>query len=144
MRIAEDFMKASIKGDVLVVQSLLDQGVDINCRDQTKNTRTALMWACHIGHLELARVLIAREAAVNATDRRGETALMYACTQGRVECVRLLLEHGADSSMKSKGGESAKDMARKKNSNVVLNILNMVRDSFLFFLPFNVSAIQSL
>ena len=48
------------------------------------------------GHVEAARLLLEKGAAVDAQMEDGRTALMLACTNGHVEAARLLLEKGAD------------------------------------------------
>ena len=56
---------------------------------------TPLMLACDTGHLEAARLLLEKGAAVDAKNDNGTTALMFACQNGHVEAARLLLEKGA-------------------------------------------------
>ena len=53
------------------------------------------MSACMKGHVEAARLLLEKGAAVDAQREDGVTALMLACQNGHVEAARLLLEKGA-------------------------------------------------
>ena len=62
------------------------------------------MLACQGGHLEVARLLLERGAAVGAQRRDGVTALMMACMKGHVIVTRLLLEKGADRTLPTPWG----------------------------------------
>jgi hypothetical protein len=57
-----------------------------------------LLAASSHDYLEIARLLLARGADVNATAKceMGESALMYAAMAANVEMVKTLLAHGAD------------------------------------------------
>ena len=70
---------------------------------------TALMFACEKGHVEAARLLLEKGAAVDAQDENGVTPLMTACEEGHVEVARLLLEKGADRTLADKEGRTALD-----------------------------------
>ena len=52
---------------------LIAAGADVNAKDD-KN-ETALWWAAHEGHIEIAKALIAAGADVNAKDNDNETAM---------------------------------------------------------------------
>ena len=60
--------------------------------------------ACQKGHVETARLLLEKGAAVDARTKKGGTALMLACKTGHVEAARLLLEKGADRSLPTPDG----------------------------------------
>jgi len=85
---------ACAKGSVGDVQSLLDQGADINGRDV--NHGTPLFVALLDGNLEMAKVLIQHGADVNCRDKFGWTPLMLASQFGYRDIAELLLDHGAD------------------------------------------------
>jgi hypothetical protein len=74
---------------------------------------TALMWASGWGHNEIARLLIAAGADVNAK-HKDRTVLMQASDEGRLEIVKLLLESGANPTIRDLNGKSALDFARQK------------------------------
>ena len=77
-----------------------------------EHDRTALIYACHQGHVEAARLLLEKGAAVDAKDGRGGTALMQACMAGQVEAARLVLEAGADRSLRMPDGRMAADLVQ--------------------------------
>jgi len=85
---------AAYTGDLAAVQACLEQGVDVNARDQWG--RTALYLAAEKGHKEVVELLLEHGADVNAKDTRNRTALLYPAEKGHKEVVELLLEHGAD------------------------------------------------
>ena len=74
------------------------------------------MYAAANNHMEVARMLIARGAQVNATAQNGTTALMMAAREGHLPMVLLLLEHGADVNYTSAFGYNALGVALDRGS----------------------------
>lgn len=65
------------------------------------NAATVLVWAADNGHLDIAKLLIAKGVDVNARDDdgRGNSALICAVWRADVPMLRLLLKHGADANV---------------------------------------------
>jgi len=91
-----------------VVRLLLDAGADPNIADNTGHTPLII----NARDLEIAQMLIAHGANVNAQAKNGFTPLMNA---GTVELTRLLLEHGADPFVKDNQDKTALDWAKRMN-----------------------------
>lgn len=85
---ALDFLAAASAGDLRLVQSLLEEGVDVNEKDHFGNT--ALIYAAAGGHLGVVRWLVSAGASVKAKNQVGMTALLRAGMNGHGEVVSLL------------------------------------------------------
>ena len=55
----------------------------------------------HHSRADLVRMLLEKNALVDAIDRRGTTPLIIACSLGSLDCIRLLLIHGANPNHKA-------------------------------------------
>ena len=76
------------------------------------NARLTLMLACQYGRYEIAQLLIARGANVNAPDNwEGTTPLIMACRHGYLPIVELLINHGADINAANNNGTTPLMMA---------------------------------
>lgn len=71
-------MRAALDGNTEKVKQLIQQGADINQRDD--NGRTGLMFAVINTHYETMKLLLEYGADVNAKSNQGGTALMGAAT----------------------------------------------------------------
>ncbi|MBD3192187.1 MAG: hypothetical protein GF308_16215 [Candidatus Heimdallarchaeota archaeon] len=86
--------EATYKGDLKGVAVALDEGADINGKDN--RDLTVLRWAVRRNHLELVKFLLEEGADINGTSNMGWTALMEACMNGYAPIVELLLANNAD------------------------------------------------
>jgi len=93
-------MRAALNGQIDKVRSLLEAGVDPNCR--TKNGYTALMGAALEGHGAVVELLLQAGADPNIRYIDDRTALFGAVHQGHVEVVEILLQKGANPNVKEK------------------------------------------
>jgi ankyrin repeat protein len=122
-------MTASRTGNLESVKLLLDRGANVNAKD-LEHAQTSLMWAVIEKHLDVAGLLIAGGADVNAhtnvsmtpgeftlarpgggpgttlqrarpTASGGMTALLFAVREGNLDATRLLLDRGADINLPS-------------------------------------------
>lgn len=104
--ISKDDIKSN---NVLELGKAIKNGADVNAKDEVGNT--PLMFAASFCSLEAAKLLIDKDADINATNSGGVTALLMATAlpvhKDSVEIVKLLLEKGADVNVKSKYGDTA-------------------------------------
>jgi len=79
---------AILKGRIAVVQSLLNQGVNVNVR--TVSGKTPLMAAAYKGYSDIVQMLLDNGADMSSTDGRGDTAEKIAERGGYSRIVELL------------------------------------------------------
>lgn len=77
---ADGLCEAAEKGDLKVVEALLQSGAQL--KGEEPALRTPLMCAAHGGHENVVRYLLGRGARPNRTDREGRTSLHYAVGAG--------------------------------------------------------------
>jgi hypothetical protein len=95
MTTREHLIKAVQDGNTTKVKRLLEDGADVNARNDGGDT--LLHVACLYGRLKIARLLLKHGAAIHATQTHGgKTPLALACLHYETDLVRLFLEAGAD------------------------------------------------
>ena len=88
------FFHAAASGCLPVILKMLPDESDINRRSALGIT--ALMYAVHNGHTEVARILIENGADVNAAGRHIWTSLHQAVWAGHSKLIGMLVENGAE------------------------------------------------
>lgn len=135
-------MYASLNGHVECVRLLIENGAEVNVKSrsnwrfvfaghtefaygiQYRSGRTALMNAALRGHADIAQILLAKGADVNAKTSSGWTALMAAAAMGHGDVVRILCEKGADVKTRDKDyGVTALRLATDKGHDNIVEIL---------------------
>jgi len=113
---------AAMKGDLDVLRQLLDEGGDLNAA--RGDGMTGLHWAAKTGDLEVARLLLEREAALESSTRVGShTPLHVASSFGHDAVVNALVEAGADVNAKTETGASPLHFAAASGSADSVSIL---------------------
>ena len=108
-------LSLAVKDDfIVIVQLLVDAGVDINYQDE--QSETALHVAARFGHDDCARILLEGTDNQKADTEIAEqtyawTPLFIACVDGSLGVVELLIEHGADLERQDLSGWTAKEHA---------------------------------
>ena len=98
--------EAAQQGDEAMVRAALEQGADVNVAQG--DGMTALHWAGLRDEADVARMLLAAGADVNATTRlNGHTPLLLAAEEGRAAVLTPLLQAGADVNARTANGTSA-------------------------------------
>ncbi len=106
----DDFNEMATKiyqKDIEGVKELLNNGVDVNIREETMGS-TPLLVACSLeGTYDIIELLISEGADVNLIETHGgRTSLMWA-SQNSKKAVKLLLENGAEVNVKGVDGMTA-------------------------------------
>ena len=128
---ADPIHDAAKTGDLAGVQAELDKGVDVDEDDGSSPAMTPLHWAARVGHKEVAELLIATGADVNAIDQLGRTGwaawhvtpLHEAAWWGRKEIAELLITAGADVNAQVNDGRTPLEMAISQNKPKTADLL---------------------
>ena len=107
----ERLVDACYSGDHSLVQSLIENGVNIDSVVNSFGGMSPLTMTCKMEHTSIVKLLLKIGAQVNLPSSRGESALMMASCRGNVELANVLLEHGAQVNLQDNGGNSALMMA---------------------------------
>ena len=125
----EKLFDAVRKGKLPQVKLLLDDGIDVEARDEYGHT--PLHYACMYGYPTIARMLVSgnlhgvkpattkvhevklldRGADIEARDQWDRTPLHLACVWGHPDTARLLLDRGADVNARDEWGDTPIDYA---------------------------------
>ena len=96
---------AAEKGDLDKVKSILKEKPE-QAGTEDPFGRTALHLAAGWGHKEVAALLIASGAKIDARDSHGRTPLYWAAESGHTDVVELLIAKGADVNATDKDGST--------------------------------------
>jgi len=105
---------AASMGNLGLVRDLVEQGADINKKDEFGHT--ALYSAADGGHLDVVDYLLHKGADINSMDDIGSTILHQMALMGNLRVVKYLVEHGADITIQTKAGETALQIAERIGS----------------------------
>merc|ERR1712025_310432 len=89
-------MEAASGGYTEVGRVLLDKGADVNAAPVPSSRDTALTIAADKGHYRFVELLLARGAAVDVKNKKGNSPLWLACNGGHLDVVQLLVNAAAD------------------------------------------------
>lgn len=112
-------MLLSVLGETARVRDLLDRGAQVN-----KLGWTPLHYAASKGRVDIAKLLIARKAIINAPSPDGTTPLMMAALSKNEEMVKLLISAGADPTTRNLSNLNAADWARSSNADAIAKQLD--------------------
>lgn len=115
-------MMAAIKGNLELVQKLVERGADIN-----REGWAPLHYAASAGlehSVAIASYLLEHSAYIDAASPNGSTPLMLAAQYSSEAMVKLLLEEGADVSLRNQQGQTAVDFARRSDRDFMVKLLS--------------------
>ena len=122
--LVERFHRAAIKGDVSLVESMLQEGVPVDCVD--RDGRTALSLAAYFNRTDVIRLLLQKGADVNKRDRFGRTPVHYAAWDNSTEAIAMLIEHGASINITNDEGDKPIDVARRYGKEAAVRMLEQL------------------
>jgi len=117
--------EAAWEGNIKAVAQHLASGTDVNAEDDLYGD-TPLLWAAGFGHKEVAVLLIAKGADVNAKDEEAATPLHWAAYKGHKEIAKLLIAKGANVNAMAGGRLQSKtplDFAESKEHKETADLL---------------------
>ena len=100
-----NLLVASLKGDLLIVEALLQKGANPNMMIEDGNT--PLIFASLSGNIKICKLLVNKGADVNLKPPTGKTALIAATKGSHLDVVSFLLENGAQIDLQDELGRSA-------------------------------------
>ncbi|XP_016447471.2 protein VAPYRIN-like [Nicotiana tabacum] len=121
LRLGDSLCVAARKGEVRTIQRLLENGANINGRDQ--HGWTALHRACFKGRIEAVKALIDHGIDVNARDEDGYSGLHCAVESGHVDVAELLIKKGADIESRTSKGITALQIAESLHYSGLTRVL---------------------
>lgn len=103
---------AAVKSNnVMALTSMIDQGVDVNTRNESGQT-LLMVAAMQHAREKLIEALIYQGADIRARDKNGMNALMHAAAMGELENAEQLLQIGIDPDIKDNTGKTVTDHAK--------------------------------
>ncbi len=99
---AARLLRAAAEGDLAAVTAALDEGADIEARDE--HARTALLLAATGDHVAVAQTLVARGASPDALDDRHDTPWLVTGVTGSVAMLEALLVADPDLTIRNRFG----------------------------------------
>lgn len=115
-------MHAAMFGQVEIIKTFLEKGLDANARTNSGSIALILAAANNDDSI-LIKLLLENGADVNAVNNVGQTALMYASHHGYKQPVNTLLEFGANVNAKNKEGVTALMFAAGEGHNEIVQKL---------------------
>lgn len=124
--IDRDFLAAAERGDTAEVRRLIAAGADL--KSTNRYGGTALIPACHYGHIDTVRELLKTKINLDHINRLGWTAMLEAVILGdggptHTEIVRLLVAHGAHPEIPDRDGVTALEHAKHRGYVNIVKIL---------------------
>ena len=135
MTLLSDFQEAAGEGDLEIVKQCIEEGVDVNGKDD--EDWSALMAAAANSQNDVVVTLLENgaRASINDKNENGDTALHLAALSDN-EVVVTLLENGANIHEKNKDNESVFELVIRKNHfdvakisiSKLLSFMSQIRD----------------
>ena len=123
------FHRAASNGDISRVESMLQEGVPVDCvdgHDQTALFQARLFQAVYFKRTNVIRLLLKKGVDVNYRDRGGDTPVHDAARWNSTDAIAMLIDHGALINITNNGGEKPIDLARRFESEAAVRMLEQL------------------
>jgi hypothetical protein len=118
----KNIIQAAERGDTPAVLQLLQQGADINGRDE--RGRTPVMAATHGNRVDTVRALIRAGADINIQDNLKDNVFLYAGAEGLLDILKLAIDARANTKITNRfGGTALIPAAERGHVEIVTELL---------------------
>ena len=100
------FLDACESQDAVVIQELIEKGIDVNVQNPFKNSFCPLHYACTSGNMGMLKSILAQKPKLNLKNSLGSTPLHLAVELQSSDIAYELIKSGADMSVRDKSGET--------------------------------------
>ena len=114
--------EAAERGHELVVRQYLDEGYDIEAKDDMFG-QSPLLWAAENGHEAVVRLLLERNAHIESKNTFGQTALWLSIRYNHRLVVKMLIEQNAIVEMEDNASRTPLQTAKFHGHTVVESII---------------------
>ena len=118
-----DLLRVVVKGDLDMVERLLEDCSGDLIDVQNHHGVTALHCACSTGYEAIVRYLLEKGSDPNIMDRFDNTSLHYASWSGYIKIVELLLKRGININVQDETGNTALHDATVRGHPMVVQML---------------------
>lgn len=119
---------ALMYNSIEIAEFILEQyGYDAGA--DNKDVYSILTYSKEKNNVEIAKMLLEKNANIDVVDERGYTALMYATEHDNIEIVKLLLKKKANINLVNKNGLTAFEIAKKHGYSKIVKIIKNYKDS---------------
>ena len=112
------------RGHDNVVKTFIENGIDINLRDEGDTKWTALMNAAYYDKISCLKIILDNRADPDIKDeKKGQTAMMLATEKNKPDIIAELLKKGADDTILNNAGKNAIQLVKEENNEDVVKFL---------------------
>ncbi|XP_076018134.1 protein TANC1-like [Genypterus blacodes] len=109
--------------NVKVSRLLMLGGANVNYRTEVLNNSPVLCVQCHLGHLEMAALLLEFGASVDVVSENGMSPLCFSAAAGHLGLVKMLCQRGAKVDHVDKSGQCALVHAALRGHSEIMQFL---------------------
>ena len=120
---SKEWFNAIRENDIDAVKKFIEDGIDINIKENNEQHRAGLLWASDFEYIDMIKLLLDNNADVDTQNNNNETPLYRAVYRHNKEIVSLLLDNNADVNILVKDNYTSIILAAMLNYNHILKLL---------------------